>query len=486
MAKSGSEKPENPKVKATPKNSLSNRAFKVGSLLGVIALVIFLAFFISGVKRKTEIAVCLNCHLEYSKMTSLPFVHNAFKNESCQRCHTVHGEDKIKVTFTRYIDIIWKILIGIEPKGTTTFKSKKTGKRPKDISKLVKAEKKLCNSCHSSDKFESWKTAKYKHPPYKEGVCTSCHDAHASKHQGVTRGKPSKLCPSCHRIADWMSKEVLHPPFKLKNCADCHDPHATNVEFHLRAEQKILCTSCHKKIADLFRLKYKMEPFEKGQCTKCHNPHSSNYQKLWQEGPEAEDLCFSCHDGSNGVSNIKKFKTMSYQIKPFSKGKCLECHKPHATSGPKLLKGKGNDFCFKCHGNYKKNYLPIGHNKKAKFNKDSPNDPAHGKGSCLNCHVPHGSKWFGLVYKEIISLCTTCHDKNVFRGYKRDVKKPHIAHPVGLNITDPWRGNYLRCSSCHNPMGSGIKKLKRKRDDDLCIQCHNIDDPTWIRGRNKT
>lgn len=485
MAEKSKEQKKSEEV--TPKKNIyKNRYFQVVSLLSVIFLIfliwIFMARLIPGVEKRK----CLNCHVEFAEMDSFPFVHTAFKNRSCTSCHKKHGKDLKKVTLVGNVEYLWQALTGIKAKGKTTKQSAKEGQRPKKSSKLIKVEKELCNDCHSSKKFSSWKSSKYKHPPYEEGVCTSCHDAHASKHLGVTREAPSKLCPSCHQISDWLSKKVLHPPFKLKNCADCHDPHATNVENHLRATQKKLCTGCHPGIARLFNYKYKMEPFEKGQCTKCHNPHSSNYQKLWQEGPEAEDLCFSCHDGSNGVSNIKKFKTMSYQMKPFAEGKCLECHKSHATSGPKLLKGEGNDFCFKCHGKYKKNYLPIGHNKKAKFNKDSPNDPAHGKGSCLNCHVPHGSKWFGMVYKEIISLCTTCHDKNVFRGYKRDVKKPHIAHPVGLNITDPWRGHYLRCSSCHNPMGSGIKKLKRKSDDDLCIQCHDVDDPTWIRGRNKT
>ena len=448
---------------------------KAGGVFGVAIIILLALLNIPGIKTEIEKAKCLMCHSEFSKMEASSFVHTAFAKGACQECHTSHGEEKVKITWVSYVNILTKGLIGRKETGRTTIKSFKAGDRPKEESKLVKPEKELCNDCHDGKRFNSWKKAKYKHPPYKKGACTSCHDAHASKYLAVTRNKPEELCMSCHNVRGWMGKKVLHPPFKAKRCADCHDSHASNTKAHLVLPQKQLCTSCHAQIAKLYNLTYQMEPFEKGQCTECHNPHSSSYQKLWLAGPSLKQMCFSCHDGKNG-SDVKQFSDDAYQMKPYKEGKCDQCHKPHATKDPKLLLGQGNEFCYKCHREYEKNYLPIGHNK-ADRNKKSPADAAHGKGTCLNCHVPHGSKWTGLVYTETIELCTTCHTK-YYNG-------KHIAHPVGLDIKDAWRGGYLRCPSCHNPMGSGISKLKRKEADDLCIQCHNSTDPAWIKGLKK-
>ena len=265
-----------------------NQFLKVGGMLGIVVLILLAFLYTSKVKVEVQKSQCLRCHSEFGQMSSWPYPHTAFVNEACQECHTPHGQEKTKTTWVEYVSTFMKYFVGQRVSGRTTIKSYKAGQRPKEVSKLIKTEKELCNDCHEGKRFNEWKGDKYKHPPYKKGTCTSCHDAHASRYIGVVREEPATLCVSCHNVAKQLRKEVLHPPFKKKRCADCHEPHASNSEAHLRLPQKELCRVCHPQIAQLFKLKYQMEPFEKGQCTKCHDPHSSKNKHLLKLDQDVE------------------------------------------------------------------------------------------------------------------------------------------------------------------------------------------------------
>lgn len=468
---------------------------------GILVAVIILLFTLKPFEKISNTVLCLKCHTEQQDvLTTKKVIHAPFENAirrpgvgSCIDCHKPHGTNLVDVGFIQYASLAVQLWRGKKIEGQTTKQSLKLGKRPGVRATLKLPLKDFCYSCHKSELVNYWRKSKYQHPPFKRNRCISCHEGHASNYIAITRQNPPRLCPTCHNLMRWNKRKYQHSPFKRRGCADCHSPHGTNTYKHLRKPPKILCRSCHRNIARQFNFKYKMKPFAEGKCPRCHNPHSSNFRRLWQRGPNVEDLCFKCHDGNGSKYNVKKFKKYPYKMKPFKEGKCLECHRPHSSVAPWLWKIKPDYlerfkkdsywFCLQCHKNYQKYYPYIMHSKV--INADSSFQPRAGKGMCINCHVPHGSQNYRLTYKEIIKMCTTCHVR-VFRGYKRTIKdKPHMAHPVGLNIKDPWRGMYLRCSSCHNPMGSGNPKLRRKPQDFLCIQCHNPNDPTWIKGRTK-
>ncbi len=472
------------------------------AVFGIAVGMSVLIFVTKPHERIANTVVCLQCHSEYQDLLKKKLIHKPFLDSikragivSCDTCHKPHGEEKVQISFVEYTSLAVQLWKGEKIKGKTTKESVDTEKRPGVRSELNKPLQEFCYSCHKDKQTEYWRNSKYQHPPFKRARCGSCHEPHASDYIALTRQSPPKLCPTCHNLVRWTSRKNQHSPFKRRGCADCHSPHGTNTYKHLRKPPRILCRSCHRNIARQFNMPVKMKPFSEGRCPKCHNPHASNFRKLWQAGPDAEDLCFKCHDGSGSKYDVKQFKKKKHQMKPYKEGKCLDCHRPHASIAPWLWKIKPEYverfqkegsfwFCLQCHTNYQKTYPFIMHSQV--INMDSPFQPRAGKGMCINCHVPHGSDNFGLVYKEIISLCTTCHKSGVFRGYKRTEKdKPHPAHPVGLDIKDPWRGNYLRCSSCHNPMGTGNPKLRRKPQDELCIQCHNPNDPTWIKDRKQ-
>jgi predicted CXXCH cytochrome family protein len=298
--------------------------------------------------------------------------------------------------------------------------------------------------------------------PFAEKQCASCHKPHSSEIEHLLKAPIKPLCLSCHRkIAKYYFSANQHRPFELGSCDSCHRAHASEIESLLQSNPRTLCLGCHRQIAKLMKLPVKMEPFEEGGCPKCHNPHASPNEKLLRR--PLPELCFDCHE------KIAEFRRKPVQMAPFRQGLCLGCHRPHASQDAKLLRGplERNELCYRCHEDIRENYEPIGHNRT--ITNASAYQPEGGVGSCLNCHEPHGSDFGGLIQKESISLCLSCHGP-----------RSYFSHPFGLKWTDPWNGGYLRCTSCHNPMGSGIDRLKRADRDGLCIGCHRSGDPSYI------
>lgn len=407
---------------------------------------------------------CLTCHAELLPELKRRTVHEPFVAKRCLACHTTHGLDLVRsVSLTERlmgVKVNEVTRPGEIPQGET--RQSKDAPRPAQTSEFTKPMSKLCaDTCHS-ELMRVAMNKRYTMPPFAKKQCLSCHQGHATNQPNLLKAPEKPLCLSCHpRIAVYYSSANQHPPFKAGDCIGCHRGHASNAKPLLKRWPKTLCLSCHPSIARLMKLPVKMEPFEAGKCPKCHNPHGSPNAKLLQQ--PLMELCFSCHQG------IAALKNKPVQMLPFRQGRCLGCHKPHASANAKLLIAplEKNALCYTCHNQYKNNYLPIGHNKTV--NNASAFQPEGGIGSCLNCHAPHATDYYGLIQKETIALCLSCH------GPRR-----YFSHPIGINWPDPWRGSYLRCTSCHNPMGSGITRLKRRDLDGLCISCHEVEDPSFI------
>lgn len=418
--------------------------------------------------QTVESRECLSCHAEFTRSLKRKSVHFPFNARRCTACHTSHGLELIeRVTVTqRLFGLKWGSVKKAGQLAHGEVKKSDEAPRPSKKSRLRAPVSKLCGETCHANLVAVGKSKKYQMPPFAKKQCTSCHQPHASNQDFLLSAPIKPLCLSCHRqIAKYVYSENKHPPFVAGSCTSCHRPHASNVKPLLRRRPKTLCLSCHPTIAKLMKLPVKMEPFETGNCPKCHNPHGSGNAKLLKD--PVPFLCFKCHQG------IAELRKKPVQMPPFRQGLCLGCHRPHASENPKLLQAalEKNEICFKCHGALKANYQPIGHNRVV--NNASRYQPEGGVGSCLNCHEPHGSDYKGLVQTEIISLCLKCH------GPRR-----YFAHPLGIKFEDPWRGGYLRCTSCHNPMGSGNVRLKHRDKDGLCLSCHDSSDPSYIYFQN--
>ncbi|HFC98378.1 MAG TPA: hypothetical protein ENJ40_07995 [Thermosulfurimonas dismutans] len=194
---------------------------------------------------------------------------------------------------------------------------------------------------------------------------------------------------------------------------------------------------CHKPSA--FRGPVEHGPVKGDRCEECHYPHVSRYPHLLKAQVPA--LCFKCH-----TSLQKSLRTASWVHLPVKKGACGRCHRPHA-GGKGLLLSRGAKLCFSCHEGLKKPGYKFSH---APFRQ----------GRCLACHRPHLGQTRDLLRDQGSRLCFRCH------AAEQTVR----AH-----------GKYARqgmdCLTCHNPHGSNRPHLVRAflhepYREKACKECH--------------
>ncbi len=236
-----------------------------------------------------------------------------------------------------------------------------------------------CVNCHK-DLLQ----AKYQHEVAEE--CDSCH-VETKKHtfEPFTDESLLETCLTCHD-----DKELKHPP-DGGLCTDCHNPHASSNDRLLVEPVPELCWGCHEQSQAVVSVH---PPYEDGECTQCHNPHGTDTKpNLVQSLP---NLCFECHD------DIQE-KVEQENPHPPAEESCTDCHSPHASNFERLLKYYmvrtfyanytllKYDLCFQCHdrddvfGEGSEFVLPDGKNLHAVHVKRQ-------KGrTCLVCHDVHGS-----------------------------------------------------------------------------------------------
>ena len=215
--------------------------------------------------------------------------------------------------------------------------------------KLVQAPPDLCYTCH-----DSFGTKSVVHPPAQEGMCTTCHNPHASDQPRLLVQPIQDLCQSCH--SDQTAAKLLHGPVSTGDCTACHAPHASDNARLLLKPQKETCLGCHatvitKTMTTLHR------PIREGACTPCHDPHGSQNAKLlvkeFPVSPYAPytdtefALCFGCHDRdlvrSPETSIATGFRdggrNLHYlHVHNERKGRsCALCHELHGSASPRLV-----------------------------------------------------------------------------------------------------------------------------------------------------
>lgn len=257
----------------------------------------------------------------------------------------------------------------------------------------------LCFVCHDKGKFSGGKAV---HMPVAGGMCTGCHDPHASGFEKLLLS--DNVCFNCHARADFASKNTVHAPVAGGMCTGCHVPHQSAGEKLLKAAVPPLCYTCHD--SKKFYGPTLHSPVALGVCNGCHAPHQSDSEKLLV-APMTE-LCFNCHDKGALTGNVTH--------KPVSEGECTGCHKPHVSQNENLLIRKGNILCRSCHPAVERQphgivgFSAKGHPLRA---RRDPKRPGKTFG-CLSCHLPHSSESPSLFrYKanSMFDLCSHCHEK---------------------------------------------------------------------------
>ena len=220
-----------------------------------------------------------------------------------------------------------------------------------------------------------------------DAVCTTCHDQSASpevmaigktKH-GTTADGRTPTCTSCHGE----SEAHRNDPAGAKPDRTFTKGTLTPVEARNQA-----CLACHGR--DPARSHWMGSPHESGQvaCTSCHQIHTQ-HDKVRDKLTQPE-VCFTCHKEQRAQVNRPSHH-------PILEGKvvCSDCHNPHGSVGPKLMKRDSvNDTCYTCHmekrGPFVHNHEPVSEN-------------------CLNCHNPHGTVVENLLKVRPPFLCHQCH-----------------------------------------------------------------------------
>ncbi len=303
-------------------------------------------------------------------------------------------------------------------------------------------------------------------------------------------------CLQCHtELIPELSLASVHNPFLLEDCTVCHTPHGKEVErtlmsgsastfqrirtvvewlplrwilsawdsvtgvtetdedgrvisrttegvsgerSELTAPLDELCWICHGNLGPELGMPYQHAPFTNGKCLDCHNPHASEWSGLLTQDPR--DLCMTCH-GSIGAQMARS------QLHPPVEGRhCTNCHLPHASEWKGILTQRQRDLCFMCHPSV------------APLSRMAVQHQPFEYDNCTGCHEPHGSDYEPLLIDYEPRVCYLCHADIQDDFGKRSV------HPVGTA--------QLNCSDCHNPHAAPYEGLLAARDNEMCYQCH--------------
>ena len=323
----------------------------------------------------------------------------------------------------------------------------------------------LCYTCHEKRKLLAGDTV---HKPVKEGKCLECHDPHSTDAGRLLKKSAAEGCYQCHPKKDIAGKKIVHPEVRKGNCLACHAPHSSTREGLLIKDRIELCAGCHPSSS--LTASHGGMPLAGVDCAGCHSPHSSDRAGLVNANlhrPFEEKKCNLCHAGSSVKTitegaglclkcheeTLEGFnKRYSHLVTGVTPNPCVLCHSPHSSDGRFLFRDRENRVCYSCHKDTKNN------EEKSKFRHSKLN-------VCLDCHTGHASdsRYF-MVKGEDTCSTEKCHQT-----------QGRFTHPVGEKAIDPRSSTPMSCSTCHNPMGSPEEFILRAgKDRELCVQCHQI------------
>jgi DmsE family decaheme c-type cytochrome len=266
-----------------------------------------------------------------------------------------------------------------------------------------------------------------------DAKCTRCHDEGddypvlaigKTRHGTVADGR-TPTCTSCHGESD---RHINKPADSAERPKP--DRTFTKKSQTAVAERNEACMGCHRKDAARSHWEGSQHQSRDVACTSCHQIHTQ-HDKVRNKLTQPE-VCFACHKEQRTQIN----RPSRHPI-PEGKVVCSDCHNPHGSVGPKLVKRDSvNETCYTCHmekrGPFVHNHEPVSED-------------------CMNCHNPHGTVVENLLKARAPFLCHQCHTPhgpNVPQILGRQVVPNTATSPTGgknaINITQ-GRG----CLNCH-------------------------------------
>jgi DmsE family decaheme c-type cytochrome len=262
-----------------------------------------------------------------------------------------------------------------------------------------------------------------------DAKCTTCHDQNSAKpvlaigqtRHGNTADGRTPTCTSCHGASD------KH----LENPVGAKPDMVFGAKGRLGTpEQSAVCMNCHQRDAKRSHWAGSTHQARDVACSSCHTVHDG-HDKVRDKATQPE-VCFNCHKEQRTQIN----KPSHHPI-PEGKMACSDCHNPHGSVAPKLMKRDSvNETCYTCHmekrGPFVHNHEPVSED-------------------CGNCHNPHGTTAENLLKARPPFLCHQCHTPHggnigqiAGQGQGTALLSPLTGGKSGINYTMA-RG----CVNCH-------------------------------------
>ena len=293
---------------------------------------------------------CVSCHEKAVKRFAKGRIHAPVRAGACSFCHLDHGPENRLILLGREDRICARCHNPAAPASLTAHRG-------------YAIEGSRCSECHDPHGGE---TAGFiyerRHPPFAEGDCGSCHGPPAAGWR-ITAGA-NETCRQCH---DEIGREKHpHTAIAAKGCLGCHRAHATREKALLRAPRPALCFTCHPR--ERFSRETTHDPVREGDCAACHPAHGSADPGLLARpfpieqyvafAPGRYALCLECHDegaltdpargGDTGFTDGTRNLHALHLLDRVSKSElgtrvqpgvtCRNCHEPHATENPRLIR----------------------------------------------------------------------------------------------------------------------------------------------------
>jgi len=187
-------------------------------------------------------------------------------------------------------------------------------------------------------------------------------------------------CLTCHQAGLRMNWQGSQHQNNDIACNDCHTLHAAKDPVLVKITQPAKCFTCHaEQRSDSF--KFSHHPIREGLvvCADCHNPHGSAGPKLLKEFT-VNETCYNCHAEKRGP--------LLWEHEPVREN-CLNCHTPHGSTQARLLVERPPYLCQQCHAN--STHQQIGLSGSTAAGQIAANVRLLARG-CVNCHSQiHGS-----------------------------------------------------------------------------------------------
>jgi DmsE family decaheme c-type cytochrome len=259
-----------------------------------------------------------------------------------------------------------------------------------------------------------------------DAKCTKCHDegdnapvlAIGKTKHGVRADLRTPTCTSCH--GDSSSHVTVPAGVKERPMPDRTFTKNSKTPPDVRNEA---CLTCHQK--DSKRHLWAGSPHETAgvACTSCHQVHVS-HDRVRDKRTQPE-VCFTCHKEQRAQVNKPSHH-------PILEGKvaCSDCHNPHGSAGPKLMKRDSVvETCYTCHmekrGPFVHDHRPV-------------------SDDCTNCHMPHGTVADNLLKARPPMVCYQCHSGHGTPGVAGVAPGITTSPKANTNI-EQARG----CLNCH-------------------------------------